>query len=207
MGTNCAVFVANLFCFSYEYDFVSRLIAANRVDILSHFVYTLRFVDDLLTCNNDIFDKYRYTSQTDESGIKGIYPPFLQLKCEQESLSEVSFLDVLVYKFKGVICTKIYDKREHPPLSSVNQTKYPHPSCFLSNRSKYGIITSRLHCFSRICNRKVDFVERATTFLNEFLERGYSKKQVTIFTQRFLKSVPLAFPIGKIGSFVKLLLS
>ena len=116
-------------------------------------------------------------------------------------------MDVLIYKFKGVIYTKIYDKREHPPLSSVNQTKFPDPSCFLSNRSKYGIVTSRLHCFGRICSRKVDFVERATAFLNEFLERGYSKKQVTIFTRRFLKSVPLAFPIEKMGSFVKLLLS
>ena len=113
MGTNCAVFVANLFCFTYEYDFVSRLIAANRMDILSQFLYTLRFVDDLLSCNNDIFEKYLYTSQTDESGIQGIYPPFLKLKCEQDSVSEVSFLDVLLYKSRGLIYTKIFDKREH----------------------------------------------------------------------------------------------
>ena len=37
MGTNCAVFVANMFCFTYEYDFISRIIAAGRKDLISHF--------------------------------------------------------------------------------------------------------------------------------------------------------------------------
>ena len=154
-----------------------------------------------------MFEKYLHTSQTGESGIQGIYPPFLKLKCEQDSVSEVSFLDVLLYKSRGVIYTKIFDKREHPPLSSVDQIKYPDPSSFLSYRSKYGIITSRLHCFGRICHRKVDFVTRSRKFLKEFLSRGYSKSATSIHVKRFLKTNPLAFPIVKLGSFVKGLLN
>ena len=55
MGTNCAVFVANLFCFTYEFDFISRLIEQNRLDVVSQFRFTIRFVDDLLTYGNPIF--------------------------------------------------------------------------------------------------------------------------------------------------------
>ena len=76
MGTNCAVYVANLFCFTYEYDFISRVIAKNRLDIISRFRLTLRFVDDLLTCDNNLFGDYTYLSQTDNTGLRGIYPSY-----------------------------------------------------------------------------------------------------------------------------------
>ena len=206
MGTNCAVFVANLFCFTYEYEFVDQLIEAQRVETLTHFTHTLRFVDDLLTANNPVFEKYLYTSQVDDAGIRGIYPDFLTLKCEQESDKEVSFLDVLIFRDTDVFMSKIYDKREHPPLSRVDQVKYPHPSCFLSTRSKLGIITSRFHAFGRICLRRVDFVERARIFLKEFLARGYSRSSVASMVKRFIRKVPLEFPVPKVGSFVKMLM-
>ena len=162
-------------------------------------------MDDLLSCSNPIFEKYLYNSQTDENDIKGIYPPSLKLNCEQESNQQVSFLDVLIYKHKGIFSTKIYDKREHPPLSRVNQRQYPDPSCFLSERSKYGIITSRLHCFGRICLRKKDFMARTHKFLKEFYDRGYSKSKINKYVKKFLRGVPLEFPIGNLGTFVKTL--
>ena len=37
MGTNCAVFAANFFCFTYEYAFVSRLVAERRFALLRQF--------------------------------------------------------------------------------------------------------------------------------------------------------------------------
>ena len=103
----------------------------------------------------DVLSNFDYYSQTDSSGMRGIYPSFLTLKREQMSDVEVSFLDVLIYRAGDVFSTKIFDKREHPPLSFINNLKYPHPSCFLSGRSKLGIITSRLWCFGRICKRDV----------------------------------------------------
>ena len=207
MGTNCAVFVANLFCFTYEYDFSSRLIENNRMDVLSHFRFTLRFVDDLLSCDNPIFDRYMYLSQTDSSGMRGIYPSFLTVKRDKMSDLEASFLDVLVYRAGDVFSTKIYDKREHPPLSAIHQSKFPHPSCFLSDRSKFGIVTSRLWCFGRICKRKCDFKERAKIFCSEFLNRGYTRGRVKAFVVKFLRKVPLAFPIENVISFSSLLVS
>ena len=138
--------------------------------------------------------------------IRGIYPKFLTLKCEQEG-KEVSFLDVLLFRYKNVFLTKLYDKREHPPLSSIQRPKYPHVTCFLSDRSKYGIVTSRMHCFSRICTRRSDFSERLRLFVNEFLSRGYSRSRVFRKISKFIRSTPLPFPMTKVASFVTSILS
>ena len=91
--------------------------------------------------------------------------------------------------------TDIYDKREHPPLSRINSLKYPHPSSFLSVRSKYGIVTSRMCHYSRICSSRSAFVARARLFLAEFCARGYPRGQVSRMVLRFLKSTPLSFAV------------
>ena len=53
----------------------------------------------------------------------------------------------------------------------------------------YGVITSRLHCFARICTRKSDFIERSRIFLREFLSRGYSREETTKFVARFCPEI------------------
>ena len=140
-----------------------------------------------------MFSQYLYVGQTDGQGLHGIYPDFLTLNCEQESGESVSFLDVLVFRDDNIWCTKTYDKREHLPLSRIDQKKYPHPTSFLSVRSKYGIITSRMSCFGRINIRKKDFIHRARKFFREFRDRGYPLKEIRNFAGRFLKRNPLQF--------------
>ena len=195
MGTNCAVFVANFFCFTYEYAFIERLVTGGHTVLLSQFRYTLRYIDDLLSGANPEFSNYLSESYVDANGIRGIYPSFLTVTSEQDSTTHVSFLDTYVMFEGGRWFTKLYDKREHPPLSRVKSKKYPHVSCFLSDRSKYGIITSRLYSISRVCQRKSDFVERSRIFLTEFGGRGYRIQQIRSFVVRFLKTVPIQFPI------------
>ena len=141
----------------------------------------------------------------DENGVQGIYPDFLRLSGEQDSYDRVSFLDTFV-AFDGCWYTKIYDKREHPPLSRIDSLKYPHPSCFISERAKLGIITSRLHGFGRICTRRNDFIERARMFLQEFEARGYSVSHMWGYVLRFLRKVPLAFPVTSPSSLARELL-
>ena len=207
MGTNCAVFVANLYCFSYEFEFISQLVNLNKIELLKSFKYTLRFVDDLLSLDNPNFSKYLYRSKL-TSGVRGIYPDFLELKIEQDSTHKVTFLDTEIEHVNNRWFTKIYDKREHPPLSSIKQRKYPCPSSFISDTAKFGVITSRLHCFNRICMRREDFIQRANLFLLEFLDKGYSRREVTSYVCRFLKSVPNNnFHIKNIKQFARKLTS
>ena len=99
--------------------------------------------------------------------------------------------------------TKTIDKREHPPLSRVDSLKYPHTSCFISDRAKFGIITSRLHGFSRICVRRRDFVERVRLFLREFRGRGYAVGRMWGYVRRFVRTVPLPFPVASPDELVR----
>ena len=196
MGTNCAVFVANMFCFWFEFLFAKRLVDRGKTDLLRKLTFCRRFVDDLLICNVPEFSDYLYVSQRDNDGILGIYPPYLVLSEEQRGLSEVSFLDVHIM-FDRHWYTKVYDKREHPPLNRIDQTKYPHPSSFLSDRSKYGVIISQMHRFGRICQRRVDFEERVRMFLAEFVGRGYPYDRVLVTVTRFLRVNRFGFAVPR----------
>ena len=195
MGTNCAVFVANLFCFAYEYDFIVQLVNANRVDLVYKFSGTARYIDDLFCVDNYLFSNYLYVSRIDDQVLHGIYPDFLTLNCEQESREQVSFLGFLIFRDGNIWCTKTFDKREHLPLWRIDQKKYPHPSSFLSIRSKFGFVTSRMSCFGRVKIRKKDFIERSQIFIRVFFDRGYPLKEIRNFVGRFLKKNPLQFTV------------
>ena len=62
METDCALQLANLFLFHYEYSYINLCMA-------KLFSYTGRYIDDLLTLNNSNF----------EDEISNIYPPELTL--------------------------------------------------------------------------------------------------------------------------------
>ena len=55
-GTNCAPFVADLFLFCYERDFMLSLSDNNQTDIIEAFNSTSRYLDDLLNIDNPYFD-------------------------------------------------------------------------------------------------------------------------------------------------------
>ena len=57
MGTNCALFVADLFLFSYETDFMLSLSDNNQTDIIEDFTFTSRYLDDLLNIDNTHFEQ------------------------------------------------------------------------------------------------------------------------------------------------------
>ena len=52
MGTNCAPFVADLFLFCNETDFMLSLSDNNQTDIFEAFNFTSRYLDDLLNIDN-----------------------------------------------------------------------------------------------------------------------------------------------------------
>eukprot|EP00808_Paulinella_micropora_P016466 g30538.t1 len=61
MGTKCAVFTADLYLFSYEFDFIYRL-RYRQYDLVKKFRFTLRYFDDILNINNHHFLDLRFFS-------------------------------------------------------------------------------------------------------------------------------------------------
>ena len=56
MGTSCAPFVADLFLFCYERDFMLSLSEDNQSDVIDAFNSASRYLGDLLNIDNNFFD-------------------------------------------------------------------------------------------------------------------------------------------------------
>jgi hypothetical protein len=76
MGTNCVVYLANFYLFSYEFDFLKCLLKSNRCLVVLHRLSLVcRFVDDLFVHDFPDFENFMYLDQDSFSG--GIYPKHL----------------------------------------------------------------------------------------------------------------------------------
>ena len=56
IGTNCAQLIANKFLYCYERDFMSNLQKSKRFDLIDKFNDTSRYLDDIFTIDNPVFD-------------------------------------------------------------------------------------------------------------------------------------------------------
>jgi hypothetical protein len=102
MGTDCAPLLANIYLHMYEFEFMMKL-QKDDIKLAHKFCYTMRYINDLVTINNKIFEKYKDI----------IYPKALILNKENTSVKKVTFLDTSVEILKkGTIRISIYDKRD-----------------------------------------------------------------------------------------------
>ena len=102
MGTNCAPFIADLFLYCYERDFMSNLQKSKRFDLIDKFNDTSRYLDEIFTIDNPTFAEH----------IPDIYPRELQLNKANTSDKETSFLDLNIKVIGNEIHTSVYDKRD-----------------------------------------------------------------------------------------------
>ena len=58
MGTNCAPLLANLFLYSYEDEFLDKLIKEGKRKLARKFNLSCRYTDDLISFNNKRYDSY-----------------------------------------------------------------------------------------------------------------------------------------------------
>ena len=70
IGTNCAHLLVDLFLFSYEEQFIKKLLHEKKMSLAVAFNSTLRYIDDVLSINNDQFHLY----------VDSIYPDELEIR-------------------------------------------------------------------------------------------------------------------------------
>eukprot|EP00976_Prorocentrum_cordatum_P091568 1188580-Prorocentrum_minimum.AAC.9 len=51
MGTNCAGFLANLYCFTYEFDVLKRVVDDKNFTLAQEMLWTKRYIDELIAVN------------------------------------------------------------------------------------------------------------------------------------------------------------
>jgi hypothetical protein len=70
MGTNCAPLLADLFLYSYEVEFIQKLLHEKKKTLAVAFSSTFRYIDDVLSINNNQF----------QSHVDSIYQNELEIK-------------------------------------------------------------------------------------------------------------------------------
>ena len=164
MGTNCAPLLANLYLFSYEYDFMMNLLKKKQLHLARKFNFSYRYIDDLISFNNPEFKKY----------YKKIYPKELELKETTENNFGCSYLDIYFFRDdRNMIKSKLYDKRDDFNFPIVN---YPFLDSNIAKGPTYGVYISRLICFARACSYAEDFIIRHNRLIDKLLLQGFQKK-------------------------------
>ena len=143
MGTNCAPLLADLFLYSYEAEFIQKLISKKLKTTAQSFNYTYRYIDDVLSLSNTNFDKY----------INTIYPPELDIKNTTESTSSSSYLDLMLsVDVNKKLHTKLYDKRDDFNFPIVN---FPFLDSNIPSSPAYGVYISQLIRYARACSSNI----------------------------------------------------
>jgi len=171
MGTDCAPFLANLFLYSYETEWLKRLAPIYKG---RHYRNTGRFIDDLIVFN---------AGKKFEEHIQEIYPAALRLERTNKNDTECNFLDLHVSIQDGVGTTKIYNKTDEYPFHVI---RYPHALTNAPSSSCYGIAIGQWLRYLRGCMKKEDFIQRARELLTMFEEREYCKRRLQCTWKKFL---------------------
>ena len=200
MGTNCAVFLANFYLFTYEFDFMERLIFANTCPIFLHKLCNVRrFVDDLFVPDIPFFQEFLYINSNALGG--GIYPKdFCELNCTSNSDS-CAFLDLKISQSSFGFEVDIYDKRLQPEYSNLKIIRMPHFSSNISDTAKYGVISSQLCRFSRLCSTKSAFVTQSCHLILLLIEKRYSFNKILKKVRSFMNRSKFIFGISAFGMF------
>ena len=113
----------DLFLYSYENQFLDKLIKEGKRKLARKFNLSNRYINDLISSNNKRFKEF----------ISDIYPKGLTISETTEYTSVVSCLDLLFTRDKSNnITTKLFDKRDvfgfhivNFPFMSINISSTP----------------------------------------------------------------------------------
>ncbi len=176
MGTDCAPFLANLFLYSYEYDWIDKQRIAQDYKILSKFQNCSRYIDDLLLINND---------DVMISVMSDIYPSELILVPDDSDGKTAPFLDLMIMIEDNIISTSIFDKRDAFDFPIVN---FPTLYGNIPIRSSYGVFVGELVRYARACTYYKDFVERTNILIKKLKSQFYTKKLLIKTFKKFSNS-------------------
>ena len=125
----------------------------------TNLINVIVYVDDLLAVNNDgILKDFKHR----------IYPPELQLNCEDKSDQSVNYLDLHLEIKNSSIEYSLYDKRDKFGFAIVN---FPNLSGNIPTNQSYGVFISQLVRYARCCQKLVDFKSRVSTLVVRLLKQ------------------------------------
>ena len=175
MGTDCAPFLANLFLYSYECEWMCKKFENGEFDILHKFMNCFRYIDDLLCINND---------QTMDHVMTEIYPKELSLTSD-DAILVTNYLDLRIEIKNGRIHTSLFDKRDAFGFQVVN---FPDLTGNIPMKQSYGVFVSQLIRYARCCQDFADFRTRTLILAKRLVKQHFNVNLLRRTFQKFAES-------------------
>ena len=173
MGTNCAPLLADLFLYSYENEFLDKLIKEGKRKLARKFNLSYRYIDDLISFNNKRFKEF----------ISDIYPKELTISETTESTSVASYLDLLFIRDNSNnIATKLDDKLD---TFGFHIVKFLFMSSNIPSAPAYGVYASQLIRYACCCSNYSDFLSRHRALVMRLLSHGYKVNRLSNTFKKF----------------------
>ena len=173
MGTNCAPLLADLFLYSYEAEFIKKLLHEKNKPLPVAFNSTFRYIDDVLSINNDQFNSY----------VDSIYPSELEIKDTAESSTSASYLDVLLnIDADGKLTTQLHDKRDDFSFTIVN---FPYKGSNIPLSPAYGVYISQLIRYARASSTYNQFLSRSRLLTDKLMLQGFLQSRLMSAFRKF----------------------
>ena len=163
MGTNCAPLLADLFLYSYESEFLQKLVKDKKIHEARAFNFTYRYIDDVLSINNSRFAEF----------LPLIYPPELEVKETTDTASSASFLDLyLEFDDSGRLSARVCDGRGGFGFGIID---FPDVCGNVPASPAYGVYISQLIRYARASSNYSDFQKRHLHLRNRLLDQGMKR--------------------------------
>ena len=171
IGVDAGPYIANITLWYFENKFLestykSKYFVAKKLN------KTFRLIDDITSINSDGYFK---------SHFHMIYPDSLQLNKENSTDNKANVLDLNIEIIEGEFKCSVYDKRDDFKFNVVQFQ----PLCSNQPRNvAYGVFTSQVIRYFRICNDMDNFIARVKIIYTEFIKLGYhASKLQSLYTQ------------------------
>ena len=153
MGTNCAPLLADLFLYSYEKEFLDKMIRSGHRRLARSFNLCYRYTDDLIVFSNKKFLDY----------LKEIYPSQLTVEKASKSDHLADYLDLTFIIDSG-------SKRDDFDFYIVN---FPLLSSNIPSGPSYGVYISQLMRYAQCCLHYDDFKYCHKCLVDRLLSQGH----------------------------------
>ena len=134
---------------------------------------TFRYIDDVLSINNNDFHSY----------VDSIYPNKLEIEDTTEFTMSASYLDILLnIDIKGKLTTQLYDKQDDFSFSIVN---FPYLCSNIPSSPAYGRYVSQLIPYERACSAYDQFLNRGKLLTDKLLLQGFQQYRLKAAFRKF----------------------
>ena len=162
MGSSPAPFLANLFLFHYEKEWIEK----TERKLARSFMYTYRYIDDLINLNDG--NKF-------EQIFSQIYPSELSLKKENIDNSQATFLDLDIHINNNKFEYKLYDKRDSYEFFIV---RFPYIQSNIPSKIFYSSIGAETLRICRATSKYSEFLNTIKPFLVRMKNQGSKIRKV-----------------------------